>query len=289
MSEIIAIFAEMFQLIRKIIILSAASLLWQPLSALEPERPVSSAWMAEAGTSHLADTYLSSLKYSGMHYGLTYSRLQAMKSPLGRCVQGWDLGFSFDRTHSSAGNTTMLGAQISGSWRMMRRWQLPQGFQAGIGGYAGAEFGALYLSRNSNNPAQAIGAVCIGPEAFVQWSGKLKKLPLAARWQVSSPLAGAFFCPDYGELYYEIQLGNRADLVHFAWPGSRRAIRSLLSVDLNFGRSTLRLGYSFNALSAKANNVTSRRISHAAVVGFVCDFLTVNPRKTDANILPAYY
>lgn len=281
----------MFQLIRKLIILTAALPFAAMLSAREPEpvRPVSSAWMAEVGSSHLADTYLSPIRYSGMHYGLTYSRLQAMKSPLLPCVQGWELGLSFDKTRNRAGNATMLGARVDGSWRMMRRWQLPLGFQAGVGGYVGAEFGALYLSRNSNNPAQAIGAAGIGPEGFVQWAGQLKKLPLAVRWQLSSPLVGAFFCPDYGELYYEIQLGNRSDLVHFAWPGSRRSVRSLLSVDLNFGRSTLRLGYSFNALSAKANNVTSRRISHAAVVGIVCDLVTINPRKSDANILPAYY
>lgn len=245
--------------------------------------------MAEIGSSHIANTYLSPEKYAGQRYGLTYSRLQAMKGSLNRCVQGWDLNLDFDRAKNRTGNSTMLGATISGSWRMMRRWQLPLGFQAGIGGYAGAEFGALYLSRNSNNPVQALAAINIGPEAFAQWSGKFKRLPLAVRWQLSSPLIGTFFCQDYGELYYEIQLGNRRDLVHCTWPGSRRAIKSLLSVDLNFGRSTLRLGYRFDALSARANNITTRMISHCAVIGVVCDLVTINPRKHDEKLLPALY
>lgn len=245
--------------------------------------------MAEVGSSHLANTYLSPEKYTGQRYGLTYSRLQAMRGNLNRCVQGWDLGLAFDRAKNRPGNSTMLGATLEGAWRMMRRRQLPSGFQTGIGGYAGAEFGILYLSRNSNNPAQALAAICVGPEAFVQWSAKLRKLPFVLRWQVSSPLLGVFFCQDYGELYYEIQLGNRSDLVHFAWPASRRAVRSLLSLDLNFGHSTLRLGYRFDALSAKANNITTRIISHCAVIGVICDFVTVNPRNHDEKLLPAFY
>lgn len=245
--------------------------------------------MAEIGSAHIADTYLSQSRYGGMHYGLTYSRLQAMKSPLLQCIQGWEVNIGYSSARNRAGNARMLGANVEGSWRMMRRWQLSAGFQAGIGGYASAEFGALYLSRNSNNPAQAIAAASIGPEGFVQWAGQLKRLPLAVRWQVSSPLTGVFFCPDYGELYYEIQLGNRSDLVHAAWPGNRRALRSLMSVDLNFRRSTLRLGYRFNGVSAHANGITSRNIIHCAVVGFVCDLVTINPRNCDAKTVPACY
>lgn len=268
--------------------LSLAMLLFAAtVAAEEPLRPVASAWMAEVGTSHLADTYLSPLKYSGMGYALTYSRMQAMKRPT--LVQGWDISLSLDMTDNPAGNATMTGATLQGSWRMMRRWSLGNGFQVGAGGYVGLQAGALYLSRNGNNPAQAIGNIAIGPEAFAQWSGNISRLPIAVRWQASTPLTGVFFCPDYGELYYEIALGNRSDLVHMSWPGNRRRLRSLLSVDLNFGRHTLRLGYRFDATSTRANNITSRRISHAAVVGIVCDFVNINPRKQDAKIITAYY
>lgn len=249
-------------------------------AAQEPLRPVASAWMAEVGGAHLADTYLSPLKYEGVHYSLTYSRMQAMKRTT--LVQGWEVSIAFD-------DSKLLNLTLDGSWRMMRRWRLPYGFQVGIGGYAGMQAGVMYMSKNGNNPAQALASITVGPEAFAQWSGKVKKLPMAVRWQVSSPIAGAFFCPDYGELYYEIALGNRSDLVHAAWPGSYRRVRSLLSLDLNFGHHTLRLGYRFDAVSSRANNITSRRISHAAVVGIVCDLVTINPRKNDSQTVTAYY
>lgn len=258
-------------------------------AAQEQVRPVSSAWMAEVGTSHLANTYLSSERYAGQRYGLNYSRLQAMKGKLDRCIQGWDVGIAFDHAKNRTGNAKLLSATISGAWRMLYRRHLPLGFQAGIGGYGSAELGAQYLGRNSNNPAQALAAVSVGPEVFAQWAGKIGRQPLAVRWQVSSPLIGAFFCQDYGELYYEIQLGNRRDLIHCAWPGSRRAVKSLLSADLNFGRCTLRIGYRFDALSQRANNITIRTISHCAIIGVVCDLVTINPRNRNEKLLPALY
>lgn len=257
------------------------------VSAQEAVRPVASTWTVEVGTSHIADTYLSPIKYSGMHYGLTYNRLQAMKTL--PAVQGWNLGVVFDCASNQVKNATMLELRIDGSWRMMRRWQLANGFSLGVGGNVDAQLGALYLSRNGNNPVQAIAALTVGPEAFAQWAGKLGSLPIAVRWQASTPIVGGFFCPDYGELYYEISLGNHSDLVHFAHPGSYRKIDSMLSLDLNFGKTTLRLGYRLNARSSQANNITSRNIEHSAVVGVVCDFITINPRKNDAQVITAYY
>lgn len=256
-------------------------------SGLEPVRPVSSAWTAEAGTSHLADTYLSPVKYSGLHFGLGYGRLQTMKRPT--LVQGWNVSLGFDRALNPAGNAAMLGLDLEGGWRIMRRWRLPHGFSAAVGGYAGVRAGVLYLSRNGNNPAQAHASATIGPEGYVQWSGRLGRLPLSVRWQASTPIAGAFFCPDYGELYYEIALGNRENLAHFAWPGNFRRLNSLLSVDLHLGKSTLRLGYGLEAMSTRANHITSRRITHSAVIGVVCDFITINPQKHDAQIVTANY
>lgn len=272
-------------MIRPLCIFFASAAAALGLSAQEPVRPVSSSWMAEAGSAHLADTYLSPVKYAGAHFGLTYSRRQAMKRT--DLTQGWDASVSFDRTKNPARNATLLGARIEGSWRIVRRWALPCGFSVGAGGYAGVEAGALYLSRNGNNPAQAVAAASVGPEVFAQW----RRGNLTLRLEASSPLLGAFFCPDYGELYYEIALGNHGGLAHFGWPGNRRRLRSLLSADIRLGGATLRLGYRLDATSSSANHITSRRIEHSAVVGVVCDFITINPRKplNDAEIITAYY
>lgn len=241
-------------------------------SAQEPVRPVSACWAIEVGSAHLADTYLSPVKYSGAHFGVEYARRRAMSRR--QWVQGWNLGVHFNRAKNPAGNASMLSPRVNGSWHMTCRWQLPHGFQAGVGGFVAADLGALYLSRNGNNPVQAQATANIGPEMFGQWRKGIYTLRVAA----GTSLIGTFFCPDYGELYYEIALGNHGGLAHCAWPGNFRQLHCGADLDICLGHTTLRIGYKFQGQSTKANHITSRRIEHSAVVGIVTNFITINPR-----------
>ncbi len=78
---------------------------------------------------------------------------------------------------------------------------------------------------------------------YVCWSGSLGRLPLSLRYQPVLPVVGAFFAPDYGELYYEIYLGNHSGLAHCGWWGNYFALENLLTADLRLGSTTLRIGY----------------------------------------------
>jgi hypothetical protein len=247
-------------------------------------RPVSSTWSAEVGSSHLADTYLTPLKYSGTAYALNYSRRQAMAFSPRKWVQMLWLHAEADRTTNPLGNVVMWRGNVAAQWAMVRRWQITPAWSAGIGGNVRGDFGALYLRRNSNNPAQAQAAVTVGLTGYIQWQTKMfHRVPLAVRWTPSVPLCGAFFAPDYGELYYEIYLGNHSNLAHFAWPVSYRALYSDLTADVAVSESTsLSVGYSATVVSTKANNITSRTIKHALQVGVTCRWTAYNPTKASA-------
>ena len=109
---------------------------------------------------------------------------------------------------------------------------------------------------------------------------------------LAATLVGAFFVPEYGELYYEISLGNHPNSVHAAWPASYRAIYNLITSDLHLGSTTLRLGYRFDLISSQANHITSRHITHMAVIGIGGEWLSVAQRRplTDtSHIISAYY
>lgn len=272
-------------------LLTSIAALWLGALAQQTLRPVDSSWMIEAGASRLADTYLSPVKYSGLHLGVDYSRMQAMKQNPEQLIQGLNFGLNFERAKNPVGNATMYGLNLDASWRMLWRMRFAERFSFGVGGYIGANIGVLALMRNSNNPAQAQAALTIGPEAYVQWQMPIERLPMKLRLQGATPLVGAFFCPDYGELYYEIALGNHRGLTHFAWPGNRRRLKALLSLDFEFGGTTLRVGYRFDATSASANNITARRIIQSAVVGISGNYITINNKKplNDAKTITADY
>ena len=242
-------------------------------------RPVTSAYTVEAGSSHISDTYLTPLRYEGWHAAIDYERFQAMRFDPGHWIMRLNVNTAVDRASNPAHNATMWNAGVSASWAMMRRWTLPwsPGLRAAVGGITGIEAGALYLARNGNNPVSARAAWTIGVTAMATWSTRVWGVPITLRYQPSVPLTGVFFAPDYGELYYEISLGNRSGLVHAAWPGNRFVMQNLVTVDLRFGATALRVGYSGRILSGKVNGIVTRTVTHAVTVGVSGEWLSINP------------
>lgn len=257
------------------------------------ERPVLSVYSLELGSSHIAETYLSPLKYSGWTAALNYERMQAMKFNPEKFVMRLRGRLSFENTYNPAGNASMAGINLDLGWAMMYRHNLEGGWTLAGGGYTSLSGGALYAARNSNNPVAGKAAWAIGPTVSAVWNGKIKKLPLCVRYIAEMPLTGVFFAPEYGELYYEIYLGNHKGLVHGAWPGNYFRLDNLLSVDLRFGATILRVGYHANISSAKANDIVTRRINHTAMVGVASEWVAIggkNPKNLEkAKIISALY
>lgn len=244
----------------------------------EEQRPVTEAWMASAGSSHLADTYLTPLRYTGWHTSLAYSRMQAARFAPGRLNTMLDISLSLDSDKSPARNATMWSAMLRAEWGVARRWSLAAipGLTLAAGATLSAEGGAIYNNHNGNNPVAAKGAVTVNVTGLAAWRARLGRLPVTLTYRPTLPLAGAFFSPDYGELYYEIYLGNHSGLVHAAWPGSYFCLDNLVSADLRLWRGTaLRLGYSNRTFSSKASGIVTRHITHAFVLGIAGDFVSL--------------
>ncbi|MCM1110692.1 MAG: DUF3316 domain-containing protein [Clostridium sp.] len=257
-----------------------------------PLRPVYSVWSAGAGSSHLADTYLTPLKYSGWQASIGYERLQAMRFSPDNWVMRLAFDASFDRTENPAGNATMWFGGIEASWSMVRRWTLPEGFSAGVGGETGLDLGCLLNTRNGNNPASAKASWTVGVRGYGAWNGRIGRLPLTLRLDMSLPVTGIFFSPDYGELYYEIWLGNHSGLVHPAWFGNYFRLDTRLTADLRFGATILRLGYGFRAHTTDVNNLVSRQFRHSAIIGVASDWISLSPGRKlseSARIIQATY
>lgn len=252
------------------------------------ERPVLSAYSVEVGTSHIADTYLTPLHYNGTNYAVSYERMQAMKFNPENWVMQLDTRVMFDNDENPTHNATMLNLEVEAAWAMMRRWKNPFGsvphLTVGIGPGTSLRGGVLYLSRNGNNPASAKGAWTLNASAFATYNMRISKVPITLRYDVMLPVTGAFFAPEYGQLYYEIWLGNRSGIVRPAWWGNYFRIDNMLTADLRLGGTALRIGYHNDIISTKAHNIVSQRISHAFTLAVVTEWISLSPRHNDNNL-----
>lgn len=261
--------------------------------ATEILRPVNSVYTLEAGSSHVTDTYLSPIKYTGWHLGLKYERNQAMKFSPENWVMQLRFGLEADHGNNIVGNRDLWYGELNFSWGMSRRWRLPiGGLSGGVGFSTGLKAGCIYLDRGGNNPASAKASLMVNATGYLAWNGKIGRLPVTVRYQPVLPVAGAFFAPDYGELYYEIYLGNHSGLAHFGWWGYYFALDQSLTADLHFGSTSLRIGYSGSIYSTKVNHTVTNIFTHAAVIGISGEWLSLNPRKKlskEAEIISATY
>ncbi|MDE6187856.1 MAG: DUF3316 domain-containing protein, partial [Duncaniella sp.] len=243
-------------------------------------RPVFAAYTAEFGSGHLADTYLSPIKYTGWHAGLDYQRYQAMRFDPEHWTMRLHFNLGLDKTDNPARNATMWSIMLNADWGMMHKFRpFTPDLTLAIGGSTGIEAGCLYNPRNGNNPASAKAAWTVNLTGYASWRTKLWRLPVTLTYQPTLPVAGAFFAPDYGELYYEIYLGDHEGLAHAAWWGNYFKLDNQLTADLHLGSTNLRLGYHGAIFSSKINHVVTHIFTHAFTVGVSGEWISVNPRK----------
>lgn len=251
----------------------------QASDSVAVERPVVSAYALEAGTAHLAQTYLSPLHYNGIATALSYERMQAMRFDPERYVMRLSGRLDGARTHNiPAHNALMWSMDLRIGWGMSRRWNVGAWSFYG-GGYTAIEGGLQYVPRNGNNPVAANASWTIGATAAAVYHTQFKGHRLTLRYLAELPLTGVFFSPEYGELYYEIYLGNSSGLVRAAWPGNFFRLDNLLTADMAFGRTIVRVGYRCNVASTKTHHIVGRYIEHTAVLGLVSEWISLSPAR----------
>lgn len=261
---------------------AASALHASDTTTVKPLRPVASAYTLRAGSASIANTYLTPLLYDGWSLALGYERLQAMKFDPDRWIMGLTGSLEGGITENPARNAQMWHVATRWRWGMMRRWRdVVPGLALGVGPDTGIRLGCLYNNRNGNNPVAAEAAWNVGATAYAAYRTRLPwtRVPLTLYYRVTLPVAGVFFSPDYGELFYEIYLGNHSGLAHFAWWGTYFSVDNQLSADIHLGATAIRLGVRSEVLSTQVNHITTRRIAWQAVVGIAGEWISLDPRR----------
>lgn len=232
-------------------------------------RPVTGYYNLEIGGTFVKATYLSPLTYKDTQYSLSGNWSKALPFNPEHAVMEFDLNADFSNLLNPAKTARMVGLNGDFTWTMSWRKRLSHNFQVTAGGGLDISGGAYYLIRNSNNPVQAMANVSLTLAASASKHFKIGGLPVLVADRVKLPSFGVFFCPGYGETYYEIYLGNHKNLAHAGWWGNNFRIDNLLSFTLDFGRTAMMLGYRLNVTTQWANNLNSKIITNSFVIGVI--------------------
>ena len=275
------------------IALLALSLPAQQADTEQVLRPVASVFMADRGYASILDSYLTPITYEGMNIGLSYSATQAT----GFAPERWVRQLSFSADYSSVdnpvGNNDMQVLMAEAQWGMMRQWTgiWKPNLQLMVGGMTRLRGGGIYDAANSNNVVSVKAHWSVGAMGMAVYNTHIGRMPLTLAYQVTLPVAGVFFSPEYDESYYEMYLGNHSNLAHFGWWGNRFDMANLVTADLHLGSTFLRLGYRNRFERSWVSNLNTHITTHTLVVGLGGDFLSV-PRKglsSQAKVVSSMY
>jgi len=224
-------------------------------------------------------TYLSPLHYTGTNVALSGQWSKAMPFNPESWIMHFDGNVDFSSLMNPAETAKMVGLNAAFRWGMSWRHKIPYDIRVTVGGTLGIDGGAYYLLRNGNNPVEAIGNVNLALRASAAKPLRIGRLNVLLRDEVSLPSVGVFFCPEYGETYYEIYLGNRKGLVHAGWWGNNFRINNFLSATFDFGRTAMMIGYRFKADTQWANHLNTKIMTHAFVIGVIPGGIGIKEKK----------
>lgn len=250
-------------------------------------RPVTSEYCLEIGKGGALSTYLSPLRYAGSSYGISGRWSKALPWNSKHAVMAFSAEGVYQDMLNQSHTAVMAGIEGKLGWGMAWRYRPLPKLQLAAGADILVQGGALYLARNGNNPVTARVYAGMAADLSASYCLKFGRLPVLISERITLPSIGAFFCPEYGETYYEIYLGNRSRLAHCGWWGNHFALDNLLTVTLDFGRTAMEVGYRYSYASAHANHLTTRTCANMFVIGVIPQGIGLK-RKNPKTVYAGY-
>ena len=245
-------------------------------------RPVTSTYRFEVGAANARSTYLSPLRYSGTLWGASGEWMKAFQKNPEHLIMTFAGGMNYRNMLNPPHTARMLGFDARFNWGLAYRWRMPNNLQLAAGGLLDINGGALYLTRNGNNPVTVLASAGIDLDLSLSYHFKIGKLPILIPDRLQLPVLGAFFSPQYGETFYEIYIGNHKGLAHCGWWGNNFGVNNVLSIKLDFGRTAMELGYRYDYRSFYANHLVTRTAVNSFVIGVIPQGLGLK-RRVKAN------
>ena len=243
------------------------------LHANDPTRHVTRATMYGAGYTNVFDTYLSPQEYKGVEFRITRESNRMTHLVKGNVMRQTLFQAYASYTHNRVDNNNTFSSLANWNYALHYLFHLSPQLTLTAGASADLNGGFVYNLRNGNHPAQARAYMSLDATGMAIYKTRLHRLPLTLRYQLTLPLAGIQFMPEYGQSYYEIfSLGHADGVVRFTSLHNQPSLRQMLSADLPVDRSTLRLTYLADLQQGKLNHIKWHTYSHCFLIGVVKSF-----------------
>ncbi len=228
--------------------------------------------MLSVGYTNVLDTYLTPQEYTGTD--MRYISHTIRRAP----GKNWSMQLvhegQFTYTHNRANNADDMGGAYRFAYGMHRHYTFfGDRLELKVGGEAALRAGFLYNTRGGNNPAQAQFDINIAPSVAAAYTLYSKGHPLKFRYELSVPLMGIMFSPNYGQSYYEIF--SEGDYDHNIVPTtfiSAPSFRHMFTFDFDLFKTTFRVGYLGDYRGAEVNDLKYHTYSSMFLIGFVKKF-----------------
>ena len=239
------------------------------------DKVITNACMIGVGPCQSLDTYLSPEHYRGTALRFLSHTQRGRDS-----VQSYR-EIMHEGSIATLDNRSGNGGELAGHYRFQYGWQrhllqrpLGNGFltlNAGV--HLDAHIGFLYNTRGSNNPAQAQLSLQAAPVGEATYRLSLGNRPVLFRYEVGIPVVGVMFSPAFGQSYYEIfTQGNYDHNVAPTWVGNAPSLWHMATVDLQLGKTSLRMGYWGDYRQSSVNQIKAHNYTHLFMVGIVRKF-----------------
>ena len=238
----------------------------------DSQKVITRSTMVGIGATNILDTYLSEEHFKGG--GISF--LATVERQRQDCRWATLMEHEANISSCDSRNTQQeLEAAYNFYWGKLYRWDLLDGqLSLQAGGLLNTSLGVIYNTSNGNNPAQARAHLNLMPTGVATYRFQLFNKQMVARYELSLPLAGVMFSPNYGQSYYEIF--NRGNYDHNIVPTtfvSAPEWRQLLTLDAAITRRiTLRIGYLGNIQQSHVNGLRQHIWTHRFMIGLTKRF-----------------
>jgi hypothetical protein len=225
------------------------------------------------GGMWMQDEYLSPLLYSGQKVGIGNEWWQGFRND---STSKWrhlgKVDATFGWMYNDRYTNLIYALGIKSGWGACYGWKWQEaGLEVNLGPYLEGELMGKMHGSNVNKPYSMDLAINLCAMGGLEWAFRANKTTYRLRYIARMNMIGMDYVPDYWHSYYEMGEGV---LGNFRCAGmwNHRHLQHELTFDMQFKRSTWRVGIQHEYLEYGERNMLFSREMVSAVIGCIWDY-----------------